>query len=748
VKESPEFVAYERARAAVLRMTRGPALASPSGAAHRAGGPVDPSAYWQEELATIDYMIEASPLIIRKLRHHAFHITGIRPFDYRSKGDTRRAHFEARLQALRELGGDNLLVPESPALGGFGYEIDGRLFNVDTLKFYEVLIGMERGGVLPALRGRERPVVCEVGAGWGGFAYQFKTLFPRSTCVIVDFPELFLFSATYLSTVFPEARIAFVGTDDAADVASPDVAAGDVAGADFVFVPQALASRDTLGSPDLLVNMVSFQEMTGAQVRNYAALGAAASCPLVYSFNRERSPYNTELISVSEALAERYQLTEVPVLNTDYTTAMKKLPKAGKPAERSEFNYRHLVGRLDPSAVSGRLPSTSLRPGKAAPTTDVKAAPTTHAAPSTHATAGAGPRVVLGMTLYNNATHLPEAIESLLAQTSGDFSLVLLDDASADRTEAVAREFAARDPRVKYFRHETRQAMIATWLEVVLIAARECPSAEYFAWVSDHDRWHPRWLERLLGELDADPEAVLAYPITRRIGQAGAELDKGPRLFDTVGREGVLARWRHMCHAPVAAGDMVYGLMRLNVLTKTGIFRRVLRPDKQVINEMILFGGVRQVPEALWFRRESTGASVDRQRRSLVLAGDEPKWFHTPPWLQHSLVLWDAYARPERPPLPISRTAWAGMLLRYQLTYGWKHFRKTEASHAVGRGIDNVIWTKKITKHYYHHAVYNTLVGARAAWGRTRRLARRTVYEALMLTHRLGLRGRGKAPTR
>ena len=47
---------------------------------------------------------------------------------------------------------------------------------------------------------------------------------------------------------------------------------------------------------------------------------------------------------------------------------------------------------------------------------------------------------------------------------------------------------------------------------------------------------------------------------------------------------------------------------------------------------------------------------------------------------------------------------------------------------------------RKLTKHHYHHAVYNTLVGGRALWGRTRRLARRAVYEALMLTHRLGLR--------
>ena len=722
--------AYERARDAVLKMIGGAGPASSS--------PAVPSVYWQEELATIDYMIEASPLILRKLRHHAFHITGIRPYDYRTKGDNRREYFEARLNSLRELGGERLLVPESPALGGFGFDIGGRLFNVDTLKFYEVLIGMERGGVLPSLRERERPVVCEIGAGWGGFAYQFKTLFPNSTYVIVDFPELFLYSATYLGTVFPDARLAFVGTgEDAADVRN----------ADFVFVPQMLAGRDTIGELDLVVNMVSFQEMTDAQVRRYAEIAASAGCPFIYSFNRERSAYNTELIRVSDALAERYRLTEVPVLESDYTNAMKRMPKAGKVQERSEFNYRHLVGRLDLSSV-GRVLSASpkasadRRSSMSEGWSDAAVGRSTRTGP----TGGGG--VVLGMTLYNNARHLPEAIESLLAQTHRDFTLILLDDASADETESVARGYAARDARITYFKHDVRQAMIATWRDVVQIAMRECPTAEYVAWVSDHDRWHPRWLERLFGELEADRDAVLAYPITRRIGQTGAELDKGPRLFDTTGCSDLRSRWRHMCHAAVGAGDMVYGLMRIEALNRAGIFRRVLRPDRLLIAELMLYGGVRQVPEALWFRRESGAASVDRQRHTLVLAGDEPKWFHLPPWLQHSLVLWDEYAKPVPPPLPISRTVWRGMLLRYALTYGWKHFRKTEASHAVGRGIDNVIWTKKITKHYWHHAVYNLLVGSRVAWGRTRRFGRRAVYEVLMLTHRLGLRGRGKAPSR
>src|SRR5262249_56170589 len=43
-----------------------------------------PSQYWREELSGFEYLLDASPLIIEKLRHHTFHVTGLRPYEYRS----------------------------------------------------------------------------------------------------------------------------------------------------------------------------------------------------------------------------------------------------------------------------------------------------------------------------------------------------------------------------------------------------------------------------------------------------------------------------------------------------------------------------------------------------------------------------------------------------------------------------------------------------------------------------------------
>ncbi len=337
------------------------------------------------------------------------------------------------------------------------------------------------------------------------------------------------------------------------------------------------------------------------------------------------------------------------------------------------------------------------------------------------------PRTVLGMTLYNNATHLREATDSILGQTHRDFALVMLDDGSSDEVESVAREYEQRDGRVRYFRHQQRQGMVPTWKEVVEIARREHPGAEYFAWVSDHDRWDARWLARMIAELDAHADAALAYPQTLRIDDNGALVDKEPRVFDTSDVASPVDRWRRFCWSGFGSGDMVYGLMRMRALEAAGIFRPVLNPDRLLIAELTRQGEIRQVAEPLWSRRQSGAGSVARQSASLFAGATPPRRFNWPPSLQHAVIL-----RREGFGLP--------MIATYVMASAWRATRKTDTSKSIGRGVDNVHFVKKLVKKAFHHAVYYTLVGARTVAAKSRRATRKVVYEFLMFTHRAGLR--------
>jgi putative sugar O-methyltransferase len=292
----------------------------------------EPSAYWREELRNVRYMLHASPLVIASLRHHCYHLTGVWPYTYRSHKDRVRDRHAWKLARLLEVGPRDLLVHESSALGGFGFELEGGLVNLDTLKYFECLIALDRADALLPFRDGGSPVLLEIGAGWGGFAYQFKTIFPHTTYVIVDLPELFLYAVPYLTATFPDARIVLAVGDEPIDWS-----------ADFVLVPAY--ALDRVGPPraDLAVNTVSFQEMTTEQVRRYARHVRALGSPL-YSLNREHGAYNEELSGVSAILREDFRLREVDVLPIPYTQLSP--PKKRRPrvlARRGSNEYRHLV---------------------------------------------------------------------------------------------------------------------------------------------------------------------------------------------------------------------------------------------------------------------------------------------------------------------------------------------------------------------------------------------------------------------
>jgi hypothetical protein len=184
--------------------------------------------------------------------------------------------------------------------------------------------------------------VWEIGAGWGGFARVFKTVVPNTTYVIADLPELFLFSGTYLQTLFPGATIRYWAGEDA------DTLFRDWESVDFVMVPAGALHVVRPPRVDLALNMVSFQEMTTAQVRGYVQHAHEIGSPFLYSLNRDRSLYNTELSSVRELLAECYRTHEIPLLDLPYT----KLPRAGAFVTRAleavrdprSNEYRHVVG--------------------------------------------------------------------------------------------------------------------------------------------------------------------------------------------------------------------------------------------------------------------------------------------------------------------------------------------------------------------------------------------------------------------
>jgi glycosyltransferase involved in cell wall biosynthesis len=289
-------------------------------------------------------------------------------------------------------------------------------------------------------------------------------------------------------------------------------------------------------------------------------------------------------------------------------------------------------------------------------------------------------RVVIGLPAYENVDHLPEAVESLLAQSYSDFAIVVCDDSLSGEPRALYEAYAERDGRVRYEHNSKRLGMIGNWRRTFERARELYPEAVYFAWGSDHDSWHPRWLETLVAELDASADAVLAYPMNIRIDGNGHPLVT-PWTFETRDIADAAERLAIACRG-MFAGDMVYGLHRMSALPLAGVFRHVLLPDRLLLSELAIHGRFVQVGEILWYRRFTGIASLSRQRAAFFPDG-VPAYAYLPWWLVHPAVVgYDLVLRGVGRPA-ISRATGASLAADFvRVNLRLEGHRKLQRTHA------------------------------------------------------------------
>jgi glycosyltransferase involved in cell wall biosynthesis len=223
------------------------------------------------------------------------------------------------------------------------------------------------------------------------------------------------------------------------------------------------------------------------------------------------------------------------------------------------------------------------------------------------------PRVSIGMAIYNEEKFMRPALDSLLAQDYSDFELIISDNASTDATQAISREYAARDTRVRYHRNETNVG--AT--ENFNIAFR-LSSGEYFMWAGGHDVWAPTYLSRCLAVLESDPTIVHCSSVAQHMSQDGKEIGATARQIDTR-RYGLLVRANLILWQ--ASTFLIYAIFRSNALRQTRLLRRVIGPDHLLGFELSLLGPTAIVPEPLYFMRDKRGDRSGPPHRSQYFAG-------------------------------------------------------------------------------------------------------------------------------
>ncbi|MGH8720100.1 MAG: glycosyltransferase family 2 protein [Burkholderiales bacterium] len=206
------------------------------------------------------------------------------------------------------------------------------------------------------------------------------------------------------------------------------------------------------------------------------------------------------------------------------------------------------------------------------------------------------PPISVGVPVYNGEKYLRVALDALLKQTFTDFEIIICDNASTDSTQAVCKEYAARDKRIRYYRNPQNIGALANFRRVFALS-----SAKYFQWNSADDYFAPTYLERCKTVLDSDPSLVLCCAKVSVIGETGNVIEESKDVQELT-QASPSARFEQKFYQD-HRNNTAYGLMRSEVLRRIRLLRDYTGADNVLTQNLSLYGRFHELPEYLFFRR-------------------------------------------------------------------------------------------------------------------------------------------------
>ena len=216
------------------------------------------------------------------------------------------------------------------------------------------------------------------------------------------------------------------------------------------------------------------------------------------------------------------------------------------------------------------------------------------------------PRVSIGLPVCDGERYLRTTIDSIRAQTFTDFELIVADNASTDGTEAICREYAAVDSRVRCVRNATNLGVARNFNLTV-----EHARGQYFKWAADDDVLEPEFVARCVEQLDRDPGVVLCHAQTRIIDERGIVLGDYTYASGHASAARPSRRLRDVLAEDRWCFEM-FGVIRTDTLRRTLLLDRYVGSDRILLADLALRGRFFIVPEYLFLNRDHPGRTVRR----------------------------------------------------------------------------------------------------------------------------------------
>ncbi len=114
------------------------------------------------------------------------------------------------------------------------------------------------------------------------------------------------------------------------------------------------------------------------------------------------------------------------------------------------------------------------------------------------------PLISIITATYNHENYIAECIESVLCQTYENWEMIIVDDASTDKTPYIVEQYAKKDNRIKFIRNEKNNGPL--FFDVTINLALKEAKGEWIGWLDGDDVFVQKSLEIRVNALNELPE--------------------------------------------------------------------------------------------------------------------------------------------------------------------------------------------------------------------------------------------------
>jgi glycosyltransferase involved in cell wall biosynthesis/SAM-dependent methyltransferase len=132
----------------------------------------------------------------------------------------------------------------------------------------------------------------------------------------------------------------------------------------------------------------------------------------------------------------------------------------------------------------------------------------------------ASPLVSIVLPTYNGSRYLEQSVQSCIAQTYGNWELIVVDDGSNDETAKIIAGYVNRDQRIRSVTHKRNRGLPAA-----LNTGFANSKGAYLTWTSDDNLYEPEALQLMVNYLEDYPEIAMVCCDVKTIDSAGHQLE-------------------------------------------------------------------------------------------------------------------------------------------------------------------------------------------------------------------------------